>query len=368
MTRVAVVAAGVAAGLVAVGSASHLASPPLAVTVRVAVERPATPAAPAGRPELWALHPGLVADWTIERGLGVTDFEVLSDNRDVPVLACVPVTGPAAVVVLIDASASMGTSPFSIPGTLPPAEMIAMVRPRATVGRVLEAMESSLIPALGPDVGAAFGRIAGTVEFTELLRRDRADLKKAARVLLKPTTGDVTKPFGVGPSPIWDAVDGAVALLGSAVGRKTIILLTDGRASANATSVAGAVSRALEERVVVHVVSDALDLELRQSANTAARVRPDRLLEELASATGGALLPAYGPRPVNAWLRTAEDCRRWLGFVLARMVQEERCSYALTFEAPADDGHSHRLSVRTTRPGLKVRAPAGYRVQAEGRR
>ena len=42
MTRVAVVAAGVAAGLVAVGSASHLASPPLAVTVRVAVERPAT--------------------------------------------------------------------------------------------------------------------------------------------------------------------------------------------------------------------------------------------------------------------------------------------------------------------------------------
>jgi hypothetical protein len=190
----------------------------------------------------------------------------------------------------------------------------------------------------------------------------------------------------LGGSPAWDAVDAAVDLLQSQRGRRAIVLVTDGRSTGNVHSLGEATDRAQATGVSVFIVGLGLDETFYQGWNVAlpketqrARVRPAAPLELLASATGGAYAPVFGPekgRPkrVDALAnrpRRERDggepfhpakvderaFKRWLGRMLATYVDELHGAYALRFSVPAQDGRLHALDVRVRAPGLRVRFP-----------
>jgi hypothetical protein len=194
--------------------------------------------------------------------------------------------------------------------------------------------------------------------------------------------------FGLGPSPVWDAVDSAVIALESEAGRRAIILLTDGRSTGNTRSLDQAILHANAAGVAVFVVSEAVDEILLQGASTpTAQVRPTASLQFMADSTGGACAAVFGtekwrPKRVDAlaarrsWereggepLRPAQVDERafasWVGRMLSTFVGELHGGYQLEFVPPAGDGQLRTLDVRVRQVGLNVRAPRRYVARAD---
>jgi hypothetical protein len=92
---------------------------------------------------------------------------------------------------------------------------------------------------------------------------------------------DVSTLVGVtgGPSPLWDALDTSRLALTDATGRRGIIVVTDGRSTANRIGFAEILARLERDRLPVFVV--ALDLEMRATPDPSIRMR------QLAERTGG---------------------------------------------------------------------------------
>jgi hypothetical protein len=328
------------------------------VTVHVAVERKKPlPDAPPRAGRLPPITPGLVAGWELETGLGPADFEVLSDSQPTQLVSCARAAGPTSIVLVVDVTASIeSAAPHCVPPLLP----------RTKFGWLADQVNRALIPALDPGDRLAIGRIGGGLHFTRSWSSDPAALERAATELLRPTSRDEDRPFGVGPTPIWDAVDEAIGMLEPLPGRRGIVLVTDGRSSANVHGLGYVIAHALAAEVSVNVISSSREDTIRQAAALAARVRPRVLLEQLAQNTGGVYIPAYGPPP-NPWLRDDESFKRWLGCTLARAVQELHGGYVLAFTPPVRDGWAHALTVRVNDKALKVRAPVAYRARPGGR-
>jgi hypothetical protein len=95
----------------------------------------------------------------------------------------------------------------------------------------------------------------------------------------------VLQPDNVGPSPIWDAVVASIEAFGPEASRRTLLLVSDGRASGNAHGFDEAVERAKAARVTVfacHVVAlSQRSLEADRPGDPAFR------LKQLAVSTGG---------------------------------------------------------------------------------
>jgi hypothetical protein len=369
MKRVLLAVALAAGALSAAESLGRQAVPASPVTIHVAVERPlpmpaATgnagplpeitpqvvapwrplpmPAATGNAGPLPEIAPQLVAPWRLETGLTREDFEVLSDSIPAGVSSCVPVTGPVSIVLVVDVSASV------------PAE--------ARSAWLRDSIDGPFVRAVRRGDRVAIGRVGGTgLLFSPGFSGDAAGFVSAAGDVLKRTEKDADRPFGLDGSPIWDAVDRAIDMLESVPGHRTVILLSDGRATSNIRAFADVAARAVMLGIGVGVVSSAWDVTIRQTGTVAARVRPRVFLEQLAFDTGGAYIEAFGPLP-NPWLRNEDALNRWLECTLARIVEEMRGGYALTFSAPVDDGQAHVLGVRVKREGLRVRAPLGYRA------
>jgi len=260
----------------------------------------------------------------------------------VSVAACVPVPRPVRIVFVVDVSASVGTYPLSL--------------------WLKDSRDGPFVRAVERGDRVAIGRVGGAgLRFSPDFTGDMDAFLSAARDILKPTERNSALPFGLGGSPIWDAVDRAVDMLESVPGRRAVVLLSDGQATANVHSFADVAMRAVASGISVSVVSSAREWTIRQTATTVARIRSRVLLEQLASDTGGTYIPAFGP-PANTWLRDEDAVNEWLRCTLARSVEEVRGGYALTFSPPVDDGLVHALQVRVKREGLSVRAPLGYRA------
>jgi hypothetical protein len=190
------------------------------------------------------------------------------------------------------------------------------------------------------------------------------DMVRSARETLKHPKG--TKTFGFGASPAWDAVDAATAALESQDLRRAIVLVTDGRSTGNVRSLDEAILDAVIASVSVSVVGEEQPQVIRSAGVTIASVYPDRFLRVMADRTGGAYIDLFGPE-ANEPTRVDEGAtKRRLGRALETLVRDLHRMYTLSFVPPVSDGRMHRLEVRVKKPGVKVRAPQGYRSRESG--
>jgi hypothetical protein len=96
----------------------------------------------------------------------------------------------------------------------------------------------------------------------------------------------------MGPSPIWDSLDGAVTTLAPAAGRHAILLLSDGKSSGNMRGLNEVIAHAREAGVSISAV-----VEGESSPGGAqAGLDPADLIAKIAKATGGHIAI---DRPVN---------------------------------------------------------------------
>jgi hypothetical protein len=205
------------------------------------------------------------------------------------ILAFVPVTSPRAAIsstragpltlcIVVDVTASMGL-------------VLQFGFDRAAADDHITSTMAGLTDLLEPGDRVRFGRIARTIAFGPGFV-PRKGAGGAVRVLTVPAADRY------GPSPVWDAIDQAVELLDGESGRRAVIAWTDGRASGNRLSRFDVARRARAAGIPVHVVAPPTERLIRQTGETAARIRPAVYLEWLAGATGGQLREAI-PEPAR---------------------------------------------------------------------
>jgi VWFA-related protein len=246
------------------------------------------------------------------------EFEVLSDDVGRPVETFVARNRPT-VALMFDVSASVFTSPGALEEAATCLADGIDARDRVRVGSMARHL------MLGP------------------VRSDRQSIRKDLAGALHPEPKSI-----VGPSPIWDAVAIVAANLAKEPEPRAILLVTDGRATGNRLSLAEAAGHALEFNVAVHVVflgpPEHASI-VRQDAANAVIIRPAAPLASLTHYTGGILAHGSPARPAES---------------LTELFVQLRNTYTLGFRPASADGKMHRLTVRTTRDGLKVHAPAGH--------
>ncbi len=195
-------------------------------------------------------------------------------------------------------------------------------------------VEKWFVDRLAPRDRVHVGSFARQTSIGPAISGNPKVLLSAVRKALDPRDEDT-----LGPSPIWDAIDLAVAALANAEGRRAIVLVTDGRATGNRLSPEEAATRAAAEGVAVSVVGEDWEMTIRQDANTGVRVRPGVALARIASATGGLYLPDRSNPPAP-------------GPILERLLADLHGRYTLGFTPPVRDGklHDARRARQTARP------------------
>ncbi len=267
-------------------------------------------------------------DGAFASGLIRDAFEIVVDGQIGQIERVETLQPGMAIVVLVDISASM----LPLPPKLRSSELPIGLQP-AEIGRGVERIASMLQSGDRVLVGTVGSRIALDGRFTA----DKNDLAAMARAVVSPA--DIDRH---GPSPIWDAVHAAVAMLADQTGARAIVLITDGRATGNRHSVVQAAEAAAQANVTTSIVSLATARE-NPRGNMTDIVQPTALLRQLADFTGGML------EPYRATERHAPPITPFI----ERAFRHLRERYALTFRAPAD-GKAHQVQVRVPNSGLKA--------------
>jgi len=271
-----------------------------------------------------SLH--VAVDGDSSGSLTADDFEVAIDGRPAAIASLTAPPSPLTLVVLLDKTGSM-----------------------ETYGNVDDEIGKSVVSVLRSGDRMRVGGFASRVALAPAFSANPRDIIAAGRAALS-----FRREERYGPSPIWDAIDRALSVLEPENGLRALILVTDGRGTGNHTSLVAAADRAVSSGVVVHVLSEALPVILRQSESTAARIRPGVALQEIARATGGTILPA-DPAPTTE-LPPA-------GLSLARFMADLHGMYTLAIPAEGAPGSVHRVDVKMKRPGLTARARRAYRTR-----
>jgi hypothetical protein len=189
------------------------------------------------------------------------------------------------------------TSPISVPAA-PSMTAILLLDVSASVSRVPMMLEprhvqvfNAFLAGLRAGDLAGVGVIARGFELSAVTA-DRRELSSAARTLLR--VNDVER---LGPSPIWDALDGAVAALAAASGRRAILLFSDGKSSGNVRGLQEVISHARESDVSISAVVEGES----SPGGTPAGLDPADLIATIVKATGGriALDRPANPRDRN---------------------------------------------------------------------
>ena len=262
-------------------------------------------------------------DGQFAAGLGQRDFTVTLDGVPVEVRSATPLSAPPHVLVLLDLTASAMPS----------------------AGGMRELIEAEVLSTF-----SAADRIRVTGFGRQLVApgdwsSDRREQRRALREVLA-----VPQDQRNGPSPIWDVLDQALTTLIPRDARTGVLLVTDGQATGNRRKLGDVADRALALDVPIHVVFVGFETRLLQTPGTMAAVRPDRVLKQLAEATGGAYFarPRFPSKPRGKEeidpLRFADNAFR--------------NAYRLEVSAPVKAGFQ-RVAVTTPNPDHVVRVRLG---------
>ena len=251
------------------------------------------------------------------------DFEVRDNGKPQPISVFSRDVQPITVVMLLDRSGSMSQN-------------------LQLVERAAEAFVRAMLPADKARIGS----------FAERIQIDPENFTSSQDELIGILR---TRLQQRGPTPLWNAMEMAIASLKSQDGRRVVLVFTDGADSPgnfklNNLSFMDVALRAQESDVMVY----AIGLEGRPSTLAGGGFggmmsqRPDPGLPSIASETGGGYFE----------LRNAQD----LSSTFARVAEELHRQYLLGFEPPKLDDKMHKLDVRVRKPGTKVRARKEYRA------
>ena len=249
-------------------------------------------------------------------GLEQNDFEVLDNNRTVPILLFDNQPQPITAVVMLDTSASM-TNYLDL---------------------LTAAAEQFLIRLL-PEDRATVGAFNDKIEFATGITSDRDELVASLKEL----------DFG-NPTRLYDAIEASLEQLRNIDGRRVVLVFTDGADTASQVGLGYVLDRARNDETMVYAIG--LETEYFDGRQYR-RTRPDRGLKKLAEETGGGFFE----------LKKSDE----LGSTFTRIAQELHSQYALGF-APANDGKEHKITVKVSKPGLSTRARRTYRALEEGTR
>ncbi len=259
-------------------------------------------------------------------------FEVRDNGKPQPITVFSNEVQPISVVIMLDRSGSM----------------------RGNVGLVEHAAEE-FVQRLGPGDAARIGTFADRIEIRpETFTSDKEALLRILRSGV-PVTG---------PTPLWNATDQAIAALREREGRKVILLFSDGGdAPSNFRlsnrSIMDVMRRAQQEDVMVYAIGLQTTVLLGPSGprggigslgGSMTSVRPDPGLATIADDTGGGYFE----------LTRAEN----LAETFAQVAEELHHQYALGFAPSKLDDRMHKIEVRVSERGAKVRSRKEYFAKA----
>ena len=253
-------------------------------------------------------------------GLSGADFEIYSNGKPVPIASCTPGPAPLNVVLLVDASGSM--------------------RWQMREEDVKDDVKDGFIPAVKSSDRVRIGSIGAQNYLSPAFTSNAQELKRAADRAL-----DGYRNFQ-SPSPVWDAVHAAVEALSTVDGRRAILLLSDGRATANRHSVEEVGEYAAQLGVLINVGGEDSERYIRQNQTEAVIVRAGAGMQWISDLTGGFQMKE------SATLRE----------FFAGTLELVRHMYTLSFDAPVLDGDFHALEVRVKRADGSIRARQVYRA------
>jgi len=259
--------------------------------------------------------------------LSAGDFDVRIDDAPVAVVGIMQVPAELSIVLIFDGTSSQPLKRYE----------------------VVNAVTTQWMPGLMAGDRIRVGMIAAPLSLLDWMSRDA----RAAA----PTIKAFFDRAPLEPSPLWDATAAAVDALAGEKGTKLVLLMSDGRANANATGLEDAAARALAGGVAVTVVGESAESLLAQAGDPAARIRPHESLMWLARETGGMYLPdgvaRRSLRPQQdpfAYVRELVATPNRPGPLLVSLTNAMRQRYRLTIAGPTD-GREHRIEVRALTPG-----------------
>ena len=184
------------------------------------------------------------------------------------------------------------------------------------------------IDALQPGDRLRLGTFAEEIAVSPLLTGNKADLLRVLDEEVWPG----------GTTPLWAALDEAMASFAGETNRRVVMALTDGISTAGHVDPEVVRSHAINDSVMIYVVG----MEGTTLGTT---------VVQLADDTGG----GHFEVPHGATLAAT----------FARVADELRHQYALGFTPVALDGHLHTIDVRLGTPGLSARARRSYMATAD---
>jgi Ca-activated chloride channel homolog len=236
------------------------------------------------------------------RGLQQQDFTILEDDVPQDITAFIGGDFPAAVALAIDRSFSMAGAPLTT----------AQTAGRAFAG------------SLRPDDRAMLISISGDVEVLAPLDTDKTALLAALGRL---------DPWGT--TSLHDALIRSIDLLEGEVGRRAIVVLSDGEDRYSVANESDVIGHARRSDVMIYPIA-------------IGRTRPP-LFAELATVSGGR----------SFHLRNVRELQPTLQVIL----EDLRSQYLLGYSPPpasAPGGTWRSITVTVDRPGVRVRARSGY--------
>ena len=243
------------------------------------------------------------------------EFTVLDNGKPQPITLFQNETQPFTVVVMLDFSFSMTTH-------------LDLLK-QATEQFILR-----MLPADKGQVGAFSDKIQFSGEFTN----DRDDLVAALKDL----------QFG-NPTRLYDAIDASIDMLKNVVGRKIVLVFTDGDDTASRKGMGDVLDRARASETMIYAIG--LESEFPIGPGRMQRTRPDRGLRKLADETGGGYFELK---------KTTE-----LAPTFTRVAQELHSLYTIGFQPTVLDNKEHRLDVKMKQAGQTGRARRSYIASAE---
>ena len=251
-------------------------------------------------------------------------FQVLDNGTPAEITAFSNDVQPLTVAIMLDMSNSM-------------------------INRVLRVRESTerFVNALTPADRARIGTFGTEVAISPILTNNKETLIRVLREELWPG----------GFTPLWRAVGAAMTSLEGEAGRRVVLVLTDGGDSDYLPGRPGPddVKRtAIRDSFMIYAIgmeraAGGPTIKVNNAVISLAPggLSPDMI--DVAEETGGG----------HFELRAASD----LDGTFARVAEELRHQYLLGFSPATLDRKVHRLEVRVTEPGCKVRARRSYVAQ-----